>query len=72
MVQRIHRVASGGKKLAFLSVLILATILGYQRLTAHSIDYIGMSFSPLASMVGGSGNWTVTNLSRAAAVLLSV
>jgi hypothetical protein len=60
-MQGIHRVASRGKQLAFLSVLVLATILGYQRLTAHAIDFIGMSFSPSASMVGGSGNWTVTN-----------
>ena len=60
MVQRLIRLGTG-RKLTFLSILALTAVLGYQRLNAHSIDYVGMSFSPSASMVGGSGNWTVTN-----------
>lgn len=60
MVQQIQRAAVRVKKFT-VSAFLLLVVLGYQQLAAHSIDYVGMSFSPSASMVGGSGNWTVTD-----------
>jgi hypothetical protein len=60
MVQQIQRAAVRIKKFTVFAFLVLV-VLGHQQLAAHSIDYVGMSFSPSASMVGGSGHWTVTD-----------